>query len=79
MDIINEAWLELSFSFSNDPEFDETTCAGWLGYVVQSIYPGERVNIIMRNSKVEFRNEEGKLLEGFDKYISVFTIKMVEL
>ena len=74
LDIINEAWPDHipPYPVMTHVEFDETTCAGWLGYVVQPDYPGERVNIIMRNSKVEFRNEEGKLLEGFDKYIPQF-------
>lgn len=73
IDLINSVYPDLipEYPIQNPVEFTENLDIEWPA-VIQPVVKGERVNIIIRNSCVEFRDKNGKILDIYQKYSDQF-------
>lgn len=79
LDIINKAWPGHipEYPVMEHINFGDDLIGNWPGYILQPEYTGERINIIVKNNKVEFRNKQGKLQPDLEQYAEQF-IKLTQ-
>ena len=77
LDTINNVWETLisAYPVQHSSEYSEESIKNiTFPCVAQQIVDGVRLNIIVRNEVVEFRNELGELMHEFDEYGDQFKI-----
>lgn len=75
IDIVNKAWPEHvpEYPIMEPIPYKEELISKWPQIIIQKKYPGKRVNIIARGSKVEFRDDTGKVTTEYDQFADDFT------
>lgn len=73
LDIINEGWDNYipPYPVMQHSEYNEEEISKWQNIIIQKFdfeNHDKRVNIIVRNEKVEFRDTDGSVIEDFNEY-----------
>lgn len=76
IETINQVWPDLipSYPLQTPSEFtDEAFSRFEIPFVAQTMSTGLRVNIIVRGNTVEFRQSDGTLITGWERYVEQFS------
>ncbi len=74
IDIINEAWPDFipPYPVMLPSKYDPSVFESWYHFTIMEIHEGERINIIVRNGDVQFRNIDGDVITKFDEHAETF-------